>query len=377
MKNNWILICTALFLLVGLSSWAKALEEEENLDLLYEGLYQSIGGEDFDKAIPDDISENLPRGAAAAPELVARLFSLRGFVDLASGGLYRILRSCLSDFSKVFLLVLFAVLGNALIDALQADFAAPAVRFCMVLSLAGASFEVLSENYLYCETVIQKAASLLEVMIPILAAAGLAAGRSLSATLLPASVSTGIALFANFNRSVFLPMLQLYFALAVASAASGVSSLSSICKFFHKILLFSLGFSATLMSGLLTLQKTVAAAADNVATDAAKFALDSVIPVVGSILTDALGTVLGCIRALRTSIGAVGIFVILMLMLPVAIRVLLQSQLFQLAATFGGLFGENRNLEFFHTIASVWSMLAAVTICQGVYLITATALLAA
>ena len=130
------------------------------------------------------------------------------------------------------------------------------------------------------------------------------------------------------------------------------------------------------MSGLLSLQRIVGASSDNIATDAAKFALGSVIPVVGSIITDALGTVLGCIKALRGSIGVIGIFVLLMLMIPVAVRVLLQTQLCRLAAAVSELFGENSVTEFLEAVAAVWSMLAALTICQGVYFIAATALMA-
>ena len=164
--------------------------------------------------------------------------------------------------------------------------------------------------------------------------------------------------------------------LVLAASVSGAASLKSLCKVFHKTVVFAMGFATTLMAGLLSLQKIVGASADNIATDAAKFALGSVIPVVGSILTDALGTVLGCIKALRGSVGVVGIFVLLTLMLPVAVRVLLQTQLCRLAGALSELFGESSVTEFLESVAAVWSMLAALTVCQGVYFIAATALMA-
>ena len=60
----------------------------------------------------------------------------------------------------------------------------------------------------------------------------------------------------------------------------------------------------------------------------------------------------------------------------VALAVLLQTQLCRLAAAVSELFGENSVTEFLEAVAAVWSMLAALTICQGVYFIAATALMA-
>ena len=272
--------------------------------------------------------------------------------------------------------MLLVVLAGALSDAFHAEFAAPAIRICAMLGVAVATYSILSDSLTRCEGAIENATTLLEVVIPVLTAAGLAAGRTLSSLLLPVSVSTGITVFASFNSRVFLPLMQIYFALALAASVSGAASLKSLCKVFHKTVVFAMGFATTLMAGLLSLQKIVGASADNIATDAAKFALGSVIPVVGSILTDALGTVLGCIKALRGSVGVVGIFVLLTLMLPVAVRVLLQTQLCRLAGALSELFGESSVTEFLESVAAVWSMLAALTVCQGVYFIAATALMA-
>ena len=364
----------ALTLTLGCCLGARA--EEQDLGLLYEGLFQSFGGEAIEEVIPDEATGVLPDNAATSPSNLMDALSLRNIVNVASGGLYKIIRSSLADFSKLLLVVLLVVLSNAMADAFKAEFAGPALRICAMLCVAVATYDILADSMTRCEGVIQSATTLLEVVIPVLAAAGLAAGRTLTSLLLPASISTGITVFAAFNSKLFLPLMQIYFALALASSVSGAASLKSLCKVFHKTVVFAMGFATTLMSGLLSLQRIVGASSDNIATDAAKFALGSVIPVVGSIITDALGTVLGCIKALRGSIGVIGIFVLLMLMIPVAVRVLLQTQLCRLAAAVSELFGENSVTEFLEAVAAVWSMLAALTICQGVYFIAATALMA-
>ena len=367
MKKLTVCLVAAV-LTLGCCLGARA--QEEDLGLLYEGLFESFGGQELQEVIPQEAQELLPEDAATSPSGLMEALSLRNIVNVASGGLYQIIRSCLQDFSRLILVVLLVVLAGALSDAFHAEFAAPAIRICAMLGVAVATYSILSDSLTRCEGAIENATTLLEVVIPVLTAAGLAAGRTLSSLLLPVSVSTGITVFASFN------LMQIYFALALAASVSGAASLKSLCKVFHKTVVFAMGFATTLMAGLLSLQKIVGASADNIATDAAKFALGSVIPVVGSILTDALGTVLGCIKALRGSVGVVGIFVLLTLMLPVAVRVLLQTQLCRLAGALSELFGESSVTEFLESVAAVWSMLAALTVCQGVYFIAATALMA-
>ncbi|MBQ3077302.1 MAG: hypothetical protein IJC43_05545 [Clostridia bacterium] len=352
-----------------------ALAAEEDLALLYEGLFESFGGDAFLEQIPPEADEVLPRSTILNPRTMMEALSFRNLLNIASGGLYRIIRDALAGFSRLLLVVLLAVLSNALADALKADYAASAVRITAVLVTSLASWEILVDSFESCRQAIESAGLLLGGLLPLQAAAAAAAGKSLTALLLPTSVSGGIALFAGLNSGVFLPLLQVYFALAMAAAVSGSASLKSLGKVFYKSMVYFLCFATTMMSGALSLQKIVGASADTLAADAAKLALGSAIPVVGSILTDALGTVLGAITALRGAIGVAGIVVLLTLMLPMAVRVLLQTTLCRLAAALSTLFGEDAVTEFLDSVASLWGMLAALVITQGVYFIIATAVM--
>ena len=375
MRKAALLLCM-LCALTALTAMAARAEDARVTQQLYEGLYQNFGGGAYDDALPEEALRLLPENAAIKPGELAEAFSLRNIINWLSGGLYQIIRTTLSDFAKVILLVMVFALATALRQGMNTDYAETIVNITAILCISVATYSIMRESMAQCVTAIESSTRLMGVGIPVLLAAGAASGRVLSSMLLPGAISAGMTLFAGINSSFFIPILSVYFALALASAVSGSVSLKSLCKVFKQIMVFRMGFLTTLMAGLLSLQKVVTSASDNIAISAAKFAMGSMIPVVGGILTDALGTVLGCVNVIRSSIGAIGIFALLIILVPIAVRVLLYSQLFKVTAAVSELFGGGSVPEFLSAVSDVWSMLAAMTICQGVYLIAATAVLA-
>ena len=85
---------------------------------------------------------------------------------------------------------------------------------------------------------------------------------------------------------------------------------------------WALGLVLILFIGLMTLQTSVSAAADTVTAKSAKYLLGSLIPVVGSSVSDAVMAARGCIDLIRTSVGGFGILVIAAIFLLPMVRVL-------------------------------------------------------
>jgi uncharacterized membrane protein YphA (DoxX/SURF4 family) len=93
---------------------------------------------------------------------------------------------------------------------------------------------------------------------------------------LPGGIAVVIGLFGKLNAYLLLPVLSVYFALSLASSLMPDKALSGICKAIKETIIFAMGFFTTIAAGLLSLQKIVAGASENVVTGAAKFTLGSV-----------------------------------------------------------------------------------------------------
>jgi len=376
MKNKRcaaFIVCSILIIFAPVLP-ASAQATENDVSRIYKGLYESFGGGALEDVMPDGAEALLEEAPSSGS--ISDALSLRALINMLSGGVYKIVGSVLADFAKVMLIVLIFVLAEALREGLGAKFAETSLNLTAVLSVSLAVYGVMGEAIDMCTEAISDAVSMLDVAIPVIAAAGAASGKMVSSMVLPGGIAVVIGLFGKLNAYLLLPVLSVYFALSLASSIMPDGALSGICKAIKETIVFAMGFFTTIAAGLLSLQKIVAGASENVVTGAAKFTLGSVIPIVGGIITDALETVIGCVDVIRAAVGVAGVVGLMILLGPPIIRVLLYSLLFKFASATAALSGEGGVPTFLSAVSDVWGILAAVTICQCIYLITATAIMA-
>ena len=162
-----------------------------------------------------------------------------------------------------------------------------------------------------------------------------------------AMVYSGMFLtMANFSAQVIcaaaLPVLQVYLALNTAGGLCGIGGVADGCELLAKAVKWLLGLVSVLFGAVLGLQSVLAQNADTLAMKTGKFLISSSIPVVGSVASDAMGSVLSGLRVLKGSLGFAAIAVLAIDFLPV----LVQSAFYYLAYQLGGAvskaFGLNR-----------------------------------
>lgn len=132
------------------------------------------------------------------------------------------------------------------------------------------------------------AAAFLTAYIPVMTGILLTAGRTASAASYNTLMFLGCEGAALLIRSVFLPVAGILLALGVTGSVTGDSLLQGVGKMIRRAAGWALGLVLILFIGLMTLQTSVSAAADTVTAKSAKYLLGSLIPVVGSSVSDAV-----------------------------------------------------------------------------------------
>lgn len=149
-----------------------------------------------------------------------------------------------------------------------------------------------------------------KAVLPVLSSAAAAGGAATGASARYAATALFISILLEAADRVIVPCITGLAALSVANAAMGNNMLKSAAKLLKRIceLLLTalcLGFTAWL-----SLSGVVSDPADAFAARAAKTAISTALPVVGSILSDAAGTVAAAAGVLRGSIGVFGILAV-------------------------------------------------------------------
>ena len=127
-------------------------------------------------------------------------------------------------------------------------------------------------------------------------------------------------IISTVTTSTLVPLICVYLAFCLVGALTPNNNLEGAAKTAKSVVTWSLGLLVTVFVGLLGLQSLVAAGADSVSMRAGKFLISSFVPVVGKALSDALATAQGCVRMLKTTVGAYAILAAVLNFLPSLVK---------------------------------------------------------
>ncbi len=277
--------------------------------------------------------------------------------------------------------VLAVVLLCAFIDGMRLSFAdkplGGAVSLVAVLFLSLTVIRPVSQCIASAAEVVEGAAGFLLACVPVLTGILLAGGQAVSAgtyNILVVGAGNVISLFA---AGFFVPLLNIFLALSIASSLSPGLNLSGICGWFAKIVQWGLGLSMTVFTSLLTVQSAVAASADGTAAKAAKFLLGSFVPVVGGALSDAFTTVQGSVQLLKSGVGAFGLLGTIFIFLPAVAECALWMLTLNLCAGIAAIFNLKEIVGLLSAVAKAAGLALAIVLCSMAVILISMALMLA
>lgn len=179
----------------------------------------------------------------------------------------------------------------------------------------------------------------------------------------------------QLTNGLLFPLLQMAAALGIVDAVNPGLGLKNFVSGFRTAVTWTLGFVMTMFSALLSIRSFVSSAADSLASKSVKLLTSSMIPIVGSAVSEAYGTVQGSIHLLRNGVGAVGMLVIVWLVLPPLISLMLYRIVFRVMNMFADMAGAKQMAQLYQNTQAVLSAAFAMLICFAVMLIFSSAIL--
>lgn len=174
-------------------------------------------------------------------------------------------------------------------------------------------------------------------------------------------------IFMQLTNGILFPLLQMGTAAGIADAVAPRLKLGKLADGLRSAVTWLLGTVTALFSAMLSVRGIVASAADTLAAKSVRL-IASGIPIVGSAVSEAYGTVQGSIRLLRNGTGAVGMLVILWLTLPPLLSLLIYRAVFWLMQLVSELAGTDSLAKLYRNMQAVLSAAFAMLICDAVML---------
>lgn len=200
-----------------------------------------------------------------------------------------------------------------------------------------------------------------KLFLPVIAAASSAQGTITSATALCVGTSVFTAFLTNVLRRILIPVVYLFLAAAVANCAVGEQALKKIRDQLKKLCAWFLKTVLTIFLTYMSVTGVVTGTVDKSAVKAAKAAISTTVPVIGSTLADASESLLLSASLVKNSVGIYGIFAFAAIFLLPFLRIGVHYLMMKGTAALCAMVGSKRLSELTEDFCSAMGLLLGMT----------------
>ncbi len=334
--------------------------------------------EDFDadlilEPIPDDVRELLPRGEIFDSDFAVERFDVAYFARVGLKLVASALEPALESFAFLMGLVL---LSSALGSLRGVGTLGKAYGYICSLAIMCAFFGRMEGLVARVSVWLETLTGVVTAMVPVLGGIAVAGGNVTSAVVSSNAMLIGLAVVENLAAGGLMPILRLTAGLSLASGLGGDLKLSGLARQARAAYSWMLGLCAAAISAVMSFQTTIASRADSLSMRAVRFAASSAIPVAGGIAADAVGAVATSLSLIRSTVGWVGVVILLLLALPILLEVLLTRFGVNLAATAADVLGLEREKSLLEELSGLLGSLCAVVVIVSLMFLYALAVFA-
>ncbi|MCQ2559357.1 MAG: stage III sporulation protein AE [Clostridia bacterium] len=332
----WI-IFLSLWLGGGLAQaegWESQFEQldSENLTKVMEELQA-----EWTEVFPGGLKTTL--GAIARGEMQGDLSGILAQLGRALGGE---LWSETALLGKLLVLALICAFLQNLSNALSEGAASALTRMVAFLVLAGLAIGAFGVVLETARETMEQMTFLMEALMPLLLTLLVAVGGVTSAGLFQPLIITGFTILSGLIKNLVLPFLFMAALVGLIGYISPQFSLNQLSGLFKKGGLTLLGIFITIFSGLLALQGVSGAVGDGIGLRVAKYTTSAVVPVVGSMFSGAMETIVSSSLLIKNSLGLLGMLAAILILLWPLLKILVLSFIFRLAGALIEPVGDNR-----------------------------------
>ncbi len=242
------------------------------------------------------------------------------------------------------------------------------------ISLAVFCYQKITALTSVCESAMRGMNSFLIATLPIFTAFGALGGKIQTAVIQNANLLFVIDIIDTIVTQLLLPLIRILFSFGLIGMMSDLNT-GSISAFLQKTIKTVCVFLFTLLSGILTLQHTLAQAADSLTMRGVRFAAGSFIPVIGNLVGEATKTLAAGIDLIRTQCGILCVVLLLLIVLPPLLQIIGKKIILSLAKLMSEILQENKITQFLKETAAILDLLLALTLSGGIYFLYAIVLM--
>lgn len=200
-----------------------------------------------------------------------------------------------------------------------------------------------------------------KVLLPVLTAALAAQGGTSSSVSLYTGTMVLNTLLGWCVSGFVVPLIYIYLILSVAGSAVGEQTLDNIRNFVKWLISWSIKLVLYVFTGYMGVTGVVSGTTDAAAVKATKLAINGMVPVVGSIASDASESILVSAGVLKNAAGIYGFIAIFALWISPFLKIGVQYILLKATAGICGIYGQKQTVKLIKDYSTAMGFLLAMT----------------
>lgn len=209
-------------------------------------------------------------------------------------------------------LVLFFIMGaiSAVISLIEFNDKSShnAAFFACFTMCAGIALSIMTNIVSYAVEVITSMSDFITKLSPILTGLLLTSGKAVSASAFHPVLAAAVYFVTLLVKRCVIPLAIYGSVLSVANNVNEQIQISSFCRLISSISKWIMTATFTIFTGICGIYGFSAPALDVLSAKTAKFAVGSLVPVVGRFLSDTMDTVVSASTVMKNAVGGAGIF---------------------------------------------------------------------
>ena len=330
----------------------------------------------LESSLPDELRQEMQKlGADSIAELSAE--------GLAFSEVFDYLTALFSDNAREPLFVMIMLLSVTVFTALAEGYVT-SLRYTDMREIMGVASALFIAAVIappiarmaeQAVSVMKGTSEILLAYVPVMAGIMAFSGRAITSAGYYAAVVGVSQMISKLSSGILLPMLNLFLSLSISSGVCGSLNLSKLTEMISKWIKWLLAFAMSVFTAVLGLNTALSATADGASGKAARFALSSLIPLIGSAVSEAYSTIQGSLTLLRSGMGVFVILAVIISFLPLLIKTVLFSLAVQIVRMTGDALGASSSAGILNALSSFLSMFIALLIGSAVVFVISSAVI--
>jgi len=207
-----------------------------------------------------------------------------------------------------------------------------------------------------------------KALLPVMCTAAASAGAFTSASAKYAATALFMDVLITISVNIILPLISIYLAAVIANATLIKDTLANVAKFLKWLCTAALTLLMLAFTSYLGMTGLISGKADELAARITKTALGTVLPVVGSIVSDTAETLVAGAGILRNAIGIFGFLAVAAICVTPFLTLGLHYLVYKGTAAFSEALADKHMATLISDVGSAFGMLLALVGCGGMML---------